>query len=181
MVFKKLKDLVIAHRERRKTSEFGKRMPDERTTVRILDALMKTVKYPEKDLFRMHGHNPWEALMTNFGKVNFEMHLLRKPVVSRIATKYALDAAGLSVRFDAEKRAAVHKVMAGVVDKTENMVRAIGAENVGVESQILLINKAFKELSGILGEKKARAFVEAYTEKVSRLYTLARHLPVMLK
>ncbi|MDD4983610.1 MAG: hypothetical protein PHH82_02075 [Candidatus ainarchaeum sp.] len=167
--------------DRNRTKKFGERMPDEAMTVRILGAIQNKVTYPEKDLMKVYGHNPWEALMTNFGKVNPEMSLRRKPIVSRVATKYALDAAGLSVKYDSQKRVAVHKVMAGVVDKTERMIRAIGAQNVGIEAQIKIVNDAALELNRILGEKAAKAFIEAYTDKVFRLYRLVRNLPVKLE
>ena len=167
--------------ERHRTRKFGKRMPDEKMTARILDAVQRKVTYPKSELMKMHGHNPWEALMHNFSQVNSEMHLLRKPVISRIATKNALDAAGVSIKYDVKQRGAVHKIMAGVVEKSERLVRAIGAENIGVESQITLVNNAYRELEKVLGKKAAKEFIMAYTEKANVLFGLARNLPVRLK
>jgi len=181
MVFKKIKEAVLKHRERKRIAEWGKRMPDNESLPVILSAVQKKVAYPRDELFKMVGHNPWEALMHNFSKVGPEMHLRRKPILTRIAVKYALNSIGLSLKYDREVMDKVQALFKKNVEESERLIYAIGAENIGMQTIMSSFEKIKSELEKLLGKKNAEIFITHFTARYFVMEHILSEAPVTVK
>lgn len=164
----RIRKAIEKYRARRRIKKRGREQPDEEMFERIrkgvfskqakeakiegtLEELSATPTASVESLFK--------KFILSFNQLSAEQYFERRRIATKISTKYALDAIGLSTKYDRKTREQVHSVMQDLCHNLEKLY-LLTSSHVPIETVNKIIDKQTIELTNLLGTLKAKKFLK---------------------